>query len=241
MSITLSEFAAGVDFKVTTLGVDAYLSVMRLGLLLGISRTGAPGTLLTTEEFTFFKSFDPNNRPALTEVLESWVEDCKRAALEKFYSRLTTASVVPTPASQETPAEEAPKQKKSRANLKAVAPITEEPQTPEVKEPEVKVEPQAAPAVAVEQVEVVSTPVAQPESVVKYDAKDKEAARWLQAKLDALDPNWKRDPKAIEHAKAIVKTIDGVQITHIDGKESQEFLSTLAMVWSKRDLSLWTK
>ena len=238
MNITLQEFAAGVDFKVTTLGNDAYLSVMRLGLLLGISRTGAQGSLVTTEEFTFFKPYDPNNRPALTDVLESWIEDCKSAALEKFYRRLTAVTNTAEMAEANKITEEVTKAKKSRANLKAVAPITEEPQTPAVKEPEVKVEPQAAPTIAAEQAEAVSAPVTQPE-IVKYEKSNKDHARLVQGWLDLADSTWKRDARSVEWARSqLIPAIHGVLEILIDGKENILAKSKLISAFTQKDLAL---
>jgi hypothetical protein len=246
----LVRFSSGTRIKITTLGVDAYLSIMRLGI--NCSETGLDGesSFEVNEDFTFVKSFDPNNRQALTDGLETWIEESKKVAVERFFRRLSpTSEPSPVALVEEAKVTDiSTKRKYTKKNPEpqpeatVAAPSNPEvPQTPTAvtAEEPVKVEPQAASTIAAKQAETVSAPVvAQPE-IVKYEKSNKDHARLVQGWLDQADSTWKRDARSVEWCRnQLIPAIHGVLEILIDGKENVLAKSKLISAFTQKDLAL---
>jgi hypothetical protein len=223
------------EIVITSLATDTYFNFVRLGVTVKTSEWN--------EDFVYFKKFDPTTRDMPVVELESWVNSCKRESVHLVNRVLASAEedveccedctppAQPTVAPVTAPAVEAPKPEPKKRAAK-VAPVVAAPVTaPAVEAP-------AAPVAPAPVVETPSTPAG--DSIVNYDKLNKDHARWLQSKLDAIDSGWKADAKKVDFAKnKLVPSMHCTQPIFMNDVECAATVAALSQVFIKQDTSLW--
>ena len=230
---------------ITSLATDTFFNFVRLGITVKYD--------LLSEDFVYLKQFDATKRDITAVQMEEWINYCKEKACSAVWEQVECCeaccppvdTTVATPAPEVAPVVEAPKpEPKKRAPKSApvveaplaMAPVVEAPVAPVVEAP-VVVAPVAQTPVA--PVEVLVATVAEM-NPVKYDKTNKEHARWLQAKLDAIDATWKSEATKVDFAKnKLIPSMHNEIVIFHGTNEAPGVVAKLAAVWASQIVAFW--
>lgn len=217
-----------ISIAVTSLATDTFFNFVRLGITIK--------TDVSSEDFVYLKQFDPATRNISAAQLEQWIGECKQRALhdaiDESADECCEGCCPPMYTPEVAPVVEAPKPEPKKRAPKA-APVVEAPAAPVVEAPVV-----VAPVVAAP-VEVLVATVAEM-NPIKYDKTNKEHARWLQAKLDAIDATWKSNAVSVDFAKnKLIPSMHNEVVVFHGTTEAPGVAAKLAAVWASKIVALW--